>query len=193
MTNPIPDARPAYRTALDWVGSLAAGVRPEQLSDPTPCDDYDVRTLLRHLVTTARRAVAIAEGGSALDIPTISTDVADHDLATAYAQEAKRALDAWSDDAMLAAEVTVPWGRITGGQAVWAYTSETLVHGWDLAVATGQPSEADPTVAEAVLVAARRAIPAEPRGGDVPFAPPVDPAPGAGPTERLANWTGRRR
>jgi uncharacterized protein (TIGR03086 family) len=193
MTNPQTDPRPGYRAALDWVVGLAAAVRPDQLDLPTPCPEYDVRTLLGHLVGTARRAVAIAEGRSPFDTPTDVTDVADGDLATTYAREAARALDAWAEDARLDALVSVPWGRVPGRGAVAAYTNETLVHGWDLAVATGQDSEADPQLAQAILVVARRAIPAEPRGGHVPFAPPVEPAPDAGPTERLANWSGRSR
>ena len=36
-------------------------------------------------------------------------------------------------------------------------------------------------------------IRAEPRGGYVPFAEPVLPTPNAGPTERLANWSGHHR
>ena len=65
------------------------------------------------------------------------------------------------------------------------------MHGWDLAVATGQPSEADPALVEAVAGITRAFIPAEQRGGAVPFGPVVEPRPEAGPTERLANWSGR--
>lgn len=193
MTNPETDPRPGYRAALDWVAGLAAAVRPDQLDLPTPCTEYDVRALLGHLIGTVRRAVAIAEGRSPFDVPTAVTDVADHDLAGTYAQDAKRALDAWADEARLDSTVTVPWGQVPGRGAVGAYTNETLVHGWDLAVATGQDSEADPQLAAAILAVAQRAIPAEPRGGHVPFAPPVEPALGAGPTERLANWSGHHR
>jgi uncharacterized protein (TIGR03086 family) len=191
MTN--PDPRPSYRAALDWVSGLAGAVRPDQLDLPTPCTEYDVRALLGHLITTVRRAVAIAEGSSPFDVPVVVTGVPDADLAATYAHDAKLALDAWADDARLDAVVTVPWGQVPGRGAVGAYTNETLVHGWDLAVATGQDSETDPELAAAILAVAQRAIPAEPRGGHVPFAPPVEPAPDAGPTERLANWSGHRR
>src|SRR4051794_27515081 len=193
MTNPETDPRPGYRAALDWVTALTAAVRPEQLDLPTPCPEYDVRRLLGHLLCTVRRARAIPEGTSPFTIPTVVTGVADDALATTYAGDAKRALDAWADDARLDAVVTVPWGQVPGRGAVGAYTNETLVHGWDLAVATGQDCEADPELAAAVLAMAQRVIPAEPRGGEVPFAAPVEPAPGAGPTERLANWSGHHR
>jgi uncharacterized protein (TIGR03086 family) len=193
MTNPETDPRSRYGAALDWAAARAAAVRPDQLALPTPCPEFDVRALLGHLIATVRRAVAIAEGTNPLDIPVVTTDVPDHDLAGTYAQDAKRALDAWADEARLDAMVTVPWGRLPGRGAVGAYTNETLVHGWDLAVATGQDPEADPELAEALLAVAEQAIPAEPRGGHVPFAPPVESAPGAGPTERLANWSGHQR
>jgi uncharacterized protein (TIGR03086 family) len=193
MTNPETDPRSGYRAALDWVTGLTAAVRPDQLELPTPCPEYDVRALLGHLICTVRRARAIADGTSPFAVPTIVADVADDALATTYAGDAKRALDAWAADALLDTIVTVPWGQVPGRGAVGAYTNETLVHGWDLAVATGQGCEADPELATAILAVARRAIPADPRGGEVPFAPPVEPAPGVGPTEQLANWSGHRR
>ena len=99
----------------------------------------------------------------------------------------------WADGARLDALVTVPWGRVPGHAAMWGYIREALVHGWDLAVATGQDVEADPNTARAALIETQQALPAEPRGGSIPFAAPVDPPDGAGPTERLANWCGHAR
>jgi uncharacterized protein (TIGR03086 family) len=182
-----------YRAALDWATDLVAGVRPAQLVAPTPCPGYDVRALLGHLVSTVRRAAALANGTSPLAVPPVTTGLADDEWAPTHARDAVLALDLWSVPRRLDAEVSMPCGVVPGRVAIWSYLNEALVHGWDLAVATGQPAEADLEVAQATLVAAQRAIPAQPRGGPVPFAAPVLPAPNAGPTERLANWSGHHR
>jgi uncharacterized protein (TIGR03086 family) len=79
-------------------------------------------------------------------------------------------------------------GRI----AVAGYVQGLLAHAWDLAKATGQPTGGDPELAAWALVLARRILPPEPRGGDVPFGPVVQAPPGAGPYAQLAAWLGRQ-
>ncbi|GAB88859.1 TIGR03086 family metal-binding protein [Gordonia rhizosphera] len=187
-TATIADPRPAYAAATAWATHLLAGVTDDQLDAPTPCDEFDVRTLAGHLIATAARAVALGEGTDVFAVPRIADT---HD-ATGYADLVARAQKIWADDTKLAAMVKVPWGEVPGAGALWGYVNETLVHGWDLAVATGQAAEADPAIVEPVLTIARRFIPAEIRAdSEVPFAAVVEPRPEAGPTERLANWSGR--
>ncbi|WP_344422433.1 TIGR03086 family metal-binding protein [Amycolatopsis minnesotensis] len=184
------DPRPLYDRALTWVRSLATGL-PAELSAPTPCAEFDVRTLLGHLVATVDRARVVGEGGDVFSCPLVVTGVEDWPGALAGAAEKMQAV--WQDDAVLDREVTVPWGKVSGRAALWGYLNEALVHGWDLAVAIGADEEADPELAEAALTVAKQFIPAEHRGDQIPFAPVVAPRPGAGPTERLANWSGHHR
>lgn len=186
------DPRPYYDRALAWAHELIAGVRADQLTRPTPCAEFDVRTLLGHLVATVDRARVIGEGGAPFSVPSVVTGIADDGWADAFAAAAAKMRAIWADDELLDATRTVPWGEVTGRAVVWGYTNEALVHGWDLAIATGQPAEADAELATAALAGAKDQIPAERRGGPVPFAPVVEPAPVAGPTERLANWSGHR-
>jgi uncharacterized protein (TIGR03086 family) len=196
MTEQTPDPRPLYAGALTWVHGLLQAVRPEHLDAPTPCPDFDARTLAGHLVATVDRARVLGEGGDPRTSPFIVSGVADDGFATAYGEAIEKMWSVWAapaGDAILDREVTAPWGSVPGWAALYGYLNETLVHGWDLAVATGQAAEAPREIAEAALAAAPRTLPAEPRGGHVPFAPPVPPAPDAGPTERLANWNGRER
>ncbi|MDL9938041.1 TIGR03086 family metal-binding protein [Gordonia sp. ABSL1-1] len=184
----LNDPRPAYAAATAWLTTLMRAVTPDQLDDPTPCTEYDVRALSAHLVMTARRAATIAEGG---DILAVTTDP-DVFGAQDYADAATRAVELWADDALLTTPVIVPWGEAPGAGALWGYVQETLVHGWDLAVATGQNPEADPALVAPAQVFAERFIPAAIRADEVvPFGAVVTPRAEAGPTERLANWTGR--
>lgn len=73
------------------------------------------------------------------------------------------------------------------------YVMEVTIHGWDLAKATGQPTEMDAPVAATVLPAAQTFLPREPRGGPhVPFGPVVQVPEGAGAYAQLAGWLGRQ-
>ena len=194
-TTASSDPRTLYSAALSWALEVVRGVHPDQLDGPTPCTELDVRALLAHLVATVDRAAVLGRGGDAAAAPWSAETVGDG-WAGAYAGAIDGMWAVWGGpdgDALLDRVVTAPFGTVPGRAAVMAYTSETLVHGWDLAVATGQHAEADPGVAEAVLAVMQRVLPAEPRGGRVPFAAPVPPRADAGPTERLANWCGRSR
>lgn len=185
-----PDLRPQLTRAQQWVAALIAGVTTDQLGDPTPCDEFDVRTLIGHLYTGARRTEAMARGIDARAVPVVS-ELPDADLGGGYRDLIEASQRAWAV-ADLTAPVTAPWGSAPGAVALGRYLQEALVHGWDLAVATGQPSEADQDLAEAALAVVTKALPAQPRGGNIPFGPVIESAADATPTERLVNWTGRR-
>ena len=192
-TTETSDPRTLYSGALSWALGLVRNVRPDQMGAPTPCTELDVRALIAHLVATVYRATALGRGEDARTAPWQAEPT--DDWAGAYAAAIEEMWAVWrgpDGDALLDRKVTAPFGTVPGRAALMAYTSETLVHGWDLAVATGQPAEADPAVAEPVLAGMQRFLPAEPRGGHIPFAEPVQPRSEAGPTERLANWCGRK-
>lgn len=191
MTSPS-DPRPLYRSALEWVRALLAGVSPEQLDQPTGCPEFDVRMLAGHIVATVRKLAAVGDGGDPRALPPVATGIPDGGILDAFDEAATAVWKVWEDDATLTATVTAPWGPAPGADAVWGFLNETLVHGWDLATATDQDPEADPGTVTPLLAMVDRFLPAEPRGGVIPFDPPVEPAAGAGPTERLANWSGRK-
>jgi uncharacterized protein (TIGR03086 family) len=192
MTKEI-DPRPYYERALNWADGVVRGVDHATLDGPTPCSEYDIRTLLGHLVATVDRARAIGEGCDPRTMPSVVAGVPDDGWPDALATATDKMTAVWVDGTLLDRPVTVPWGTVPGRAAMWGYVNEALVHGWDLAVATGQDAEADPDLAEAALAGAQAKIPADRRGGPIPFADVVEPAPDAGPTERLANWSGHRR
>jgi len=168
-----------------------AGVREDQLDTPTPCAAFDLRMLQGHLVGTAERSLATAEGRRTGLIPHVVADIADGDLATRYLTLVTAAVSAWSASACLDDPVVAPWGEGEGRTAIWGLTNETLVHGWDIAVATGQPAEAAAGLSEPVLARAHRSVPEATRNART-YRPVLTSKPCAGPTEHLANWHGHQ-
>lgn len=189
VTTMQQDPRPLVRAALDRARRIVGGVSIEHLAAPTPCPEFDVRTLIGHLSATLERSAAIGSGRDPRTVPEFLTSEND-DWPAVLDAAADRYWQVWEDDALLDKPVTAPWGTFPGRVAMFMELDELLVHGWDIAVATGQDAEADPALAEAALEIMKITLPESPREG-FPFGPPVTPAPDAGPTERLVNWVGR--
>lgn len=187
----MSDPREIYTRAITQTATLVAEVRPDQLGAPTPCDEYDVRALIGHIVGGMNRTARVGEGGAADEVSSRVEGVADDGWPAVYSDAAARVRAAWADDAKLDAMVSVPWGKVPGRDAVTGYVQEILTHGWDLATATGQESELDPELALFALEFARKALPAQMRGEEVPFGPVVPVAADAGPYAQLAGWLGR--
>lgn len=173
-------------TQLDTLGPLLAGVvggiTPDQLDRPTPCAKFTVRGVLEHMIGGATMFTA-AYKGEAPGEPPLADPLGSFlpvlgDLAGAIS--APGALDR---------TVAAPFGDVSGDLFARFVVLDGLVHGWDLASATGQPYDPPaPLVAEATALAEAMLDPM--RDGDT-FAAAAEPPAGATPIERLACLTGR--
>jgi uncharacterized protein (TIGR03086 family) len=172
----IQDGEPTVidlKPACTATSALVGDVRDDQLDAPTPCAELTVRDLIAHLDQVARAADAPVplEPGWRSTIPARLCSVA-HE---------------WSDPAA--------WEGIGGfglANAVWGriVLTEMVVHGWDLARATGRPFELDdePSL-RACLDHVAEFVPNAP----VPqvWGPPVAVADGAPMIDRIVAITGR--
>ena len=187
MTN--QDPRPMFLRALDQTQALIDAVEPGDLGLPTPCAEYDVRTLLGHQLAVLDRIDTALNGGNPVELPMVTTT----DDVTGVWKERRTKLEATlTAGTILGRTCTVPWGTVPGAVAIAGYTGELTVHSWDLAKATGRVDELDDDLATYLLPLVQRAIPAEPRGGHIPFGPVVPVADDASPYDRLVAWEGRR-
>ncbi|MFF2203661.1 TIGR03086 family metal-binding protein [Streptomyces sp. NPDC058145] len=192
MTNEFTDPRPYYVRATEQAAALIKTVRPEDLTRPTPCSEFDVRGLLGHIVGGTRRIAVVGEGGDGLAVDPSTDGVADDGWAAAYEEVRVRVLRAWESDERMVSTVRVPWGEVPGHAALSGYVMEIVTHTWDLAEALGHPGELDPELAEFSLANARRVLPdSRPRDAATPFAARTGAPEGAGVYERLAAWLGR--
>ncbi|MGW8398076.1 TIGR03086 family metal-binding protein [Streptomyces lydicus] len=185
------DPRPQFLSALEQLEKLVSGLDPALLDRPTPCDAYDLRGLLGHTVGAIHRIAYIGEGGRGLDLPAAAGRIADHDWGGAVGRARARAAAAWADDDKVDREFEVPWGVVAGRFALSGYVMETVTHTWDIAQVIAPEAELDEDLARMAFTLAQKILPAEPRGGDVPFAE-VRPVPDdADIHRRLAAWLGR--
>lgn len=188
---PAPDPRPALAHALDQAGRLVHTVTLDDLDRPTPCSDYTVRQLLGHLVAVERRIVHISHGGHPDDTTRLVTDVADADWPGAW-DLARVDLGAVMDeDGILDRTFAHPAGQFPARQAIFAYVSEVAVHTWDLSRAIASRIPLDDDLAAATLGPVTAFLPAEPRGGGIPFGPVVAVGAEATAYDRLVAWMGR--
>jgi uncharacterized protein (TIGR03086 family) len=173
------------------------------LQSPTPCSEYDVATLLDHLVMVAERTAAIGRGDPAMSVQPGHREAG---WAEAWQAAARDNEAAWADDGALDRRVTLPWTEMTGAEVLQMYTSEVTVHTWDVATATGQHPRWDDEVVATALAAMERDLPAEGRKqmieeamrhmppgvpASFPFAEAVPATSDAPLIDRLVAWTGR--
>jgi uncharacterized protein (TIGR03086 family) len=176
VSSPTNDSITLLSRALDQAAGLMARVQPDQLSAPTPCTDWDVATLLGHVLSDARNFQLMLAGEHA-------------DFSTTP----EPATDAWTDTFRSDAdELARAWGVAASGGSgpdPDLATAEFAVHSYDLATAIAVPtSTLDNEVAERALAFMRANLTPERRGAA--FKPELE-TDSAGSYERLAAFAGR--
>lgn len=133
-----------HRTVESWAERVN-GVAADQWDRPTPCREWTVRDLTNHVVGEDLWTAPLVQGSTIEDVG----DRFDGDLlgddpvstALAAAAEATRSVaEAISRDE----PVHLSYGEETLAEYVHQLAADHLVHGWDLAVATGGDPRLDP-------------------------------------------------
>jgi uncharacterized protein (TIGR03086 family) len=178
---------PSIRYAL----GVVLGVSPELLSRPTPCQEWDLRMLLRH---ACESLAAVHEGTKAGRVG-LAPGEEDADVvgdpARAFCVRARALLDTWIGPGERPTVIDIAGCPLSGRLMASAAALELAVHGWDISQACGRSEPIPPLLAADLLLAARLLVPADDR---YPlFAAPVTIAARASPSDRLTAFLGRTR
>ncbi|MEV0620617.1 TIGR03086 family metal-binding protein [Nonomuraea sp. NPDC050404] len=181
---------------LDDLANVIGATTPAQENAPTPCGGLDVVSLRRHLFGGIEYfTIVLADpAGDRRPDPRAYTGPDDAESLVAAVGELRATVLAALADGIEAVPVKVPalGGTFTGDRVLSMLLAETVVHGWDLARATGQPWRPDAAAAERAHALLSEAIRPEFRGGEgMPFAPEVPVDADAGPLDRLLGFAGR--
>jgi uncharacterized protein (TIGR03086 family) len=183
------DLEPAVRVLTD----LVTGVRDEQLTAPTPCAETSLGDLLDHvdglsLAFTATATKTPVEGGPG---PSADASRLGPDWRSRIPQRLATLAAAWHEE--------TAWEGMTqaGGLDLPAHVAgvvaldEVVVHGWDIARASGQTFGCEPSLLEAVYGFVRAAVDHHAQGTPGLFGRPV-PVPDDAPfLDRVIGLTGR--
>ncbi len=164
------------------LAKVVAGITPGDLDRPTPCTEFTVRGVLEHMIGGAAMFAAAYRGTTPAEPdtsdPLAAFGPALSDLAAAIT--APGALDR---------TVAAPFGDVPGETFARFVVLDGLVHGWDLATATGQGYDPPDALVDEADTFAHEAL--DHLRDGVTFATAKQPPANATRIEQLAAFTGR--
>lgn len=166
-----------YRRATDWtIGNIAA---VQDLDAGTPCDDWAVRDLLNHMLETQNYFSAAARGEDASPPGPPPPQLLTDDPRADFERARDQVVEAFGQEGVV--EKT--------GPALGIAFADALLHGWDVARATGQDSRMPEDLPGPALEAIHGRFSEEQRKGV--FKPEISVGDDASPQDKLLAYTGR--
>jgi uncharacterized protein (TIGR03086 family) len=146
----MTDIADLHAQALDATGRIVGGVAPGRWHAASPCAGWDARALVNHLVAGNLWAAELAAGATIEGVGSrLDGDLLGDGPAAAYAESAAAAAAVFRRPGALDAPCAVSYGPVPGSVYAGHRFVDVLVHGWDLAVATGQDYALDPQLMQA--------------------------------------------
>ena len=173
--------------ACDRMIEVVTGVASEQLASPICCTGYTVGDLIDHVDLVAQGATALARGSG--ELSNTNSAHLEPDWQATVIQHVQPLGKAWDDPAAWEGIGDVPgsdlsiatWGTIT--------LTELVVHGWDIATATGQSFDLPDHPLQGCLDHVAEFVPNAPLSNL--WGPPVEVQPDAALLDRILAITGR--
>jgi uncharacterized protein (TIGR03086 family) len=167
-----------YRRSSDWAASKVTGAA-SRLEAATPCDEWNVRTLMNHVVETQNYFSHVAAGEKASPPSPTPPELVGDDPVGSFERAREGVLDAYEKPGIIE----------TSGPTLGIASSDLLLHAWDLAKATGQDTAMPEGLADSAYGIIHGRFSEEQRMGV--FKPEIEVAPDASGQERLLAYTGR--
>jgi uncharacterized protein (TIGR03086 family) len=143
-------SNPDLGPAAGRMARLVEGVPEDALGRPTPCSDWTVGDLLDHIAGSALAFTAAAAKKPLDGAPNVSAANLDADWRTSIPRRLDALAEAWSDAGTWTGMTAAGGVDLPGEVAGVVALDELVIHGWDLAKATGQEPGYDGPELEAV-------------------------------------------
>jgi uncharacterized protein (TIGR03086 family) len=184
---------PELTPATQAMALLVADIGDDQLAAPTPCPGSTVADLLDHVggLCLAFTGAAAKDPETGSQAPSADGSRLDPDWRTRIPERLDRLAAAWKDDGAWAGLTKAGGVDLPGEVAGRVAANEVVVHGWDLARATGHEYACEPRVLQAAYEFVQQAVAQNPDGSEGLFGRPVSVPDDAPLLDRLIGLTGR--
>jgi uncharacterized protein (TIGR03086 family) len=135
------DQNPAdlYIAAMDATQRYVAGVPSDKWTNPTPCDEWDVRDVVSHVVSGNLWLGELFNGKTIEEVGDVfEGDVLGDDPVGAYKRSVEIAKAAVSAPGAMDATTHLSFGDVPGSEYASQMFLDLLIHGWDIAAGSGQ-------------------------------------------------------
>jgi uncharacterized protein (TIGR03086 family) len=181
--------------AAQRLAGLVARVGDDELGRPTPCPAYTLGDLIEHVggLALAFTAAANKDGGRYADqAASGEASRLGEDWRVRIPRDLTTLAEAWREPAAWAGMTRIAGSDSPAEVVGLVAADELVVHGWDVARATGQPYACEPELlAAAESFLAMFASPDAPAGPDVAFGPSRPVRAGAPELDRVVALAGR--
>jgi uncharacterized protein (TIGR03086 family) len=176
--------------AVAQTAAIVRSVPAEAMSARSPCEEWDTRAVINHTIGAMRMFAAVIDEGSVDAVGLFSADLVGTDAARSFEEAGAAVVERFGRPGVLDSTLDLPFGKFPASFGIALLTNDVVVHGWDIAKASGQQPVFDAALTDACLAFAIETFsnPAY-RGDD--FAPAVDPGRDATPVDRLVAYLGR--
>lgn len=156
MTSPTTTPRALYPCLVEAARAAAAvarGTAGTPLDGPTPTTEWDLRTLVDHWVLYTAHGLEHRARRTELPAELVSRDfAAEDDWPVRYGEQLDRAVAAWREPAAWQGAIDFGGGSaMPAAEVARMNLAELVLHGWDVAAATGQTFELGDETARTVL------------------------------------------
>ena len=151
MATTTPTTGELYVKAMESTRAYVNGVGPDQWHGPTPCSEWDVKQVANHIIGENLWAAELFQGKTIGEVGNLDGDLAGDDPAAAYATSVEAATPVVSAPGAMEATCHLSFGDYSGSDYAAQLFMDLLIHGWDIARATGQDARLDPDLVQACL------------------------------------------
>ena len=195
MAQQMPNPVELYEAAVQGFRQTLSGVQANQLSNTTPCTEWNVQALINHNLKVAGFALGVLQENINVNPMDVAGDLPAEGAVAALDAGVAKILEFVKRPGAAAEEIDTPFGHMTRAAFLMNPFTDLLIHKWDLAKGTNQNATLDSGLVEACYTAIAPHMPAfremETRGNHI-FGPEVTVPGSAIMQDKLIGIAGRQ-